>query len=599
VERGVMGGAPLHVCPRCSSLYCGAYCGECGEKLEWQGDCWGALRLDVAARSGLARQEAWRKFPGEWESASGGVRLMLEGPEHLAWVRERMAKGGLERYVSLEGPSGRRILSDEAVFKCAIKYMDSQIRCCMTQRFRTPVCGEESTLLPLWEPRRTSSLADILEEGGDHLGATSLVAGVLWERSVSRQRIYCPLFGRALRFSRRDAEELPARMADVLESRRRQPRSFLLPAQIPSRSHGVVAGEEKDELLVEHRFMLPGLTMPAVVQMISPSLVWVGYEGENSRGGLLRCSGELQPLAEVGRTHVSQGVVVLQYPNPQGLWVTALATGSEESLSQAVHLSPGVCDVDVRGDRAAALFCTRGRVGVVWLERHSEAASVRRRVSGYGVGAIPSTGWRIAIVGQGAVVCWNLSGACMLLTDAGGWMLSPTMNLCARLGSVAPLDFVGVKGVVPGRPGEFYLLSSLGHRLTLLTLETSVGGAGAPVRVLMDRAYPLSFRRFSGGGGSGAIYAQDLVGCCRLDPRSLVPELVGGGANGRVMVVEGGAYALRDDGELRVMSERPLAQGLWAIPLLGETLQKLPSCGEVKSVVDRAGNLPHKGTWGS
>ena len=84
-----------------------------------------------------------------------------------------------------------------------------------------------------------------------------------------------------------------------------------------------------------------------------------------------------------------------------------------------------------------------------------------------------------------------------------------------------------------------------------------------------------------------------------MDPRSLVPELVGGCANGRVMVVEGGAYALRDDGELRVMSERPLAQGLWAIPLLGETLQKLPSCGEVKSVVDRAGNLPHKGTWGS
>lgn len=589
----VMTGAGLRVCPRCSSLFGRKFCGVCGERMEWFGQHWAALRIDVASRSGVARQESWKVYPGEWESASGGVRLWIDGPDHLAWVRDRLQRGSLERYASLEGPSGRRVSPDDPVFRCAVRVLDSQIRGCMTQRFRSPVCGEESTLLPLCEPRRTCSLCDLLDHHENHAAAQRLLAGVLWERSQRKEKIYCPLFGRALRITAKDAEELPARMADLVAARREGP--MVLPVKgAPHRMSAKAQGENHPLLVVSG---WPGSSVPAWVCPAPGGAVAVGAGG----GG--RChvlgSGAQEGLELPGnaRAHRADGVMVVQYANPQGLWVTALVTDASASLSDAVHLSPGVSDVDVRGDRAVALLTQKGRLQLIWVHRGAKPVASNW---GYSVGSIPSTGWRVHILAQDAALAWNQSGALALLRPEGGWLLSPVAASSARLREPKEslLDLVGVLAAVPQDRGEFVVLSSLGHRITRLVLDRSVKWPDAPVRMLQDAVLPFSARHMTGRPGT-RLFLEDSFGGMEVSPVTLEPLGALPGQTGRtVTVAEGGGFCCRIPNGLELYQLGTHSQETWFVKMLSDAVARPPAVVEYPSVADRYGYLPHKVTWG-
>lgn len=589
----VMAGAGLRVCPRCSSLFGRKFCGVCGERMEWYGQHWAALRIDVASRSGVAKQETWKVYPGEWESASGGVRLWIDGPDHLAWVRDRLQRGSLERYASLEGPSGRRISPDDPVFRCAVRVLDSQIRGCMTQRFRSPVCGEESTLLPLSEPRRTLSLCDLLDHYENHAAAQRLLAGVLWERSQRKEKVYCPLFGRALRISAKDADDLPGRMTDLVAARREGP--LVLPVKgAPHRSN---AKASQDTTAMQKVTGWSGSAVPAWVCPVPGGPVAVGAGGGGHCLVLGTESGEGLELPGNSRVHRAEGVLVVQYANPQGLWVTALVTDAAAPLSDAIHLSPGASDVDVRGDKAVALVTQKGRLQLVWVHRGG-----RPGVStwGYSVGALPSTGWRIHILTDDAVLLWNQSGALGLLKPEGGWLLSPVASTSARLREPKEslLDLVGVVSAVPQDRGEFLVLSSLGHRVTKLTLDRSVKWPDAPVRIVQDAVLPFSAQRMTGRPGT-RLFLEDSFGGMELSPVTLEPLGALPGQPGRsVMAVEGGGFSIRVPNGLELVQVGTHSNDSWFAKPLADAVARPPAAAEHPSVADRYGYLPHKVTWG-
>lgn len=594
VREEVMGGPALRVCPRCLGLHARKFCGQCGEKLEWNGEHWGALRIDVASRSGVARQESWKVYPGQWEAASGGVRLWIDGPEQLAWVRDRLQRGNLERYCSLEGPSGQRIPPDDPVFHCAIRVLDSQIRGCMTQRFRTPACGEESTLLPLSEPQRTFSLCDLLDHEGNHAAAQRLLAGVLWERSARKERVYCPLFGRALRLAPRDSEELPGRMTDLANARREGP--LVLPVRGAAFRRGA-ALVVPDPEFEGQRYHLPGSGLPAWVVPTRSGRVAVGSAG-TGLGSLVGPGANGKLVVPAGaRVHRTLGALVVQYANPQGLWVTALATNPDAPLSDAVHLAPGVADVDARGERSVALILARGRLTLVWVTRGAKKPVA---VWGYSVGALPSTGWRVQILSETAVGAWNVSGASLLLKQEGGWALSPVASTTARLRDPKPnqVDIAGVVGAVPGSQGEWVLLSSLGHRLTKLGLDRTVKWPDPPVRIVQDVVLPFSARRLSGGSGRN-LYLDDLFGGFKVSSHMLEPEsYLPGTPEAQVMALDGGGFVVRRPEQLEVLYGPVATQESWFVESMAENTVRPPAVAEYKGVFDRFGYLPHKVTWG-
>ncbi len=565
-RRGLHDGPALSSCSRCGGLVCANYCGRCGERLSPTATTgWFQVQLESTSRRTAVEAARLERYPGPVEHVGARTTVTVESPRQIDWLRNQAPRLLALKNSLVLLPGGRAISPSDPVFACLMGVMESAIRGCMTLKARQAHCAFESTLLPLNEPMKSYSLADQLESAGRPDLARALVLGVLGKLHQQGQKVYCPLFGRALRLTRTDGRNLPYLLAEILEVAGRTPAVFAL--------------DQRESLPVDVAELAPesadaqvvlALAMRQRTQAVHPRSL-AGYESVQARGPALLfryC------------TDVDQRMVDFMVHDGAG------------QIGERISLQAD--DVDLFDDGMAVLRVDRRTVSV---SEHLASGDQRRCYVG---GAWPGVSWQICRWREGWYWVWNEDGAAALLGPDRGWLLTSSHGVSrGNLPVPSATEFNGVLGAT--RCGDHLLvLSAGGHRLTLLTLsEKGILLGDPPLRTLRELLLQQPARGMcAAAGGKTLVVDQQLVYALCEDLRQATRY--GPVEPGAKVFLLGGKAVFEAGHGVKTLG---LGQGAHALTF-GD-VQRLVKRAAVRShegepwgIVDRQGRAPHKSTWG-
>ena len=600
-------GPVLAVCPGCAGFVASRFCARCGERLSAPGNALFTLRLEKNTRRNALLAKRLMGYPGNWDPKSDPLSVPVERIEEIAALAGRLGSSLKGPNVTLVGNSGQRILPADPVFSCVMGVMDSGIRGCMTQRARPPLCHREAALLPLLEKMQTFSLADLLEDAGRGDLVGELCLGVLSGLSRTPGRGRCPLLGRALRLSAADAEGLPFWLAELEEG---ADTGAMVEKFFPTVGKRARRRTIAVSLSESATAQIPDLCGKAcLAARCGDSLLLAGGVAGAEPGGrrppsasqpaLWAVSGSTaQPLAgssEVAFVHPAGECFAaghVREGNVATIDLVTPAVGERAAVSVGLHLS----DFDVFGQAAGALLVVRNRFHVASCDLESgEVGS-----EGWQAGEMQAAWWRLLLGLPGYAWTWNDRGAMALLGPSRGWLLTSAHGGGRhRFEQASGVDFVGVQGVCRSGDTVIAVLSSFGHRLTGISIRVSGDSEAVPVERHWDLLLPHPAYGVT-SDEQGLLY---LVGPRRafvVDSRS-GEVLAGLPAHGIALVEGGGFWSGGEDSEGKLFRIGKSGPPMTGPDLAVAAVQLARACRheeEIRPILDRAGRLPHRPTWG-
>lgn len=581
---------------------CSTYCGACGERVTVREDCWFAVYLEGGTRRSDAELSRLSRFPGRTEQMHGATVALIDSPEQISWLVERVPGLLASKSVHLVTPSGSRIRPDDPVYSCLLGTRASGIRGCMTQLTRPALCGLEATLLPLREKMKTHSLSDRLESAGQFFEAAVLTLGVIAGLEKRGEKISCPLFGRALRWSSTDAADLPLALGKVKAMRARGP--FAQAGSDSQSGRGKRVSRLPGLVELDSPVRGPGRKAPphSVRSGASVVLCTLGRSGkaQNPPPAWLFAQGRAEAFDQPPPFlfgHATAGAAVLGYRRfPDLLTVEMVRSGAKGVMREIVPAA----DVDCAVGIAAALEVNGNQIRIAVAPSSGEDP----RLFIWRGARLSAVWWRLTILAPDMFVVWNALGAAYLLTKKGGWLLSPAAGVGRyRSHTTMAPEFQGVRSLARTGKGTVAVLSAHGHLLTTVAPGPAPGPGAPPLTVIRERVLPFASPGMT-ESGTGELLAVDSHTLYTINAGDLAIRHVLPLAAGRsVALVAGGGYVVTEGREanfylpLHDVGERKDEDCGEQVQAAAERLGGRG--GEPVLIVDRHGRPPTRANWGA
>ena len=556
---GDLAAAMLPVCPECIVPAGDESCTECGVAME-RGDALLTVVMDRASAKDQDVLAAIDFTAGSWNSKTRTASIRT--PEEWGALYKTGGRILRRKGTSITGPSGIQFEFGDPVLECMATRKTSTLRTCMSQGLGESYCNTLPGLLPLNDAPNHLSLADGLRELG--LDATPLVAAVIARLSgLENSAVRCPLFGPAL-------AGIP--LGDGLIE-------ALATAETPAAdNHAVVVPVEEGE---GEAFPWAEVPMPAPDSEIAlhpvgkPSdapLQWaVGLEdaviGDRDGVPVMLTTGAdgggwvLPPIRHPGD-------LCAVIPSRWFLFWQRFAR-ARRGEGQASWYFPGTGPVTLRTMPAsiqalasfgsvpigppALLVASSQRLVIHWMDDAEPPAVIAGTdVSG--------ERWGMAALGERFLILWSDAGDMLLYGNQVIWRLSPS-----RPGERWPANpwhsalFDGARTVLPVPGLGLAILSSDGHRLSILTLDEAAAAEAAtsldltpPVEIRDDLLLP--WRATSMGvDREGRIHLAGEKGMTLLDPHART-RAVTAMDDARATAMETGGWVVEDgEGARRIL----------------------------------------------
>lgn len=542
----------LSVCPECAAPAGDDHCPVCGVALEPR-DALLTVVLDRATAKDLDVLAAVDFTAGSWDVKTRTAKIQT--PEEWGALHSTGGRILRRKGTDIIGPSGIRFEYGDPVLECMATRKTSTLRTCMSQGLGESYCNALPGLLPLSDAPNHLSLADGLREVG--LDATPLVAAVITRLSrIPDSPVRCPLFGPAL--------------ADVPLG------DELIEAMVRANggaveNHVVVVPSEEEGVEAPAWAEVP-MPAPASEEPLHAAgtpgdapLQWaLGLEdavlGDRDGVPVLFTTGAdadgwaLPPLRHPGD-------LCTVVPSRWHLFWRRFSR-SRRGESQASWYFPGSGTVTLRPMPAsiqalasfgsvpigppAMLVASSQRLVIHWMDEDEPPAVIAgSEVSG--------ERWRMAALGERFLILWSEEGDMLLYGNQVIWRLSPS-----RPGERWPVNpwhsalFDGAQTILPVPNMGLAILSSDGHRLSILTLDEAAAAEAAtsldltpPVVLRDDLLLPWQVRSM-GVDREGRIHLAGDQGMTLLDPhartRAFAPV-----SGARATALETGGWVLEDD----------------------------------------------------
>lgn len=588
-------GKGLPVCSRCGSLLVDRFCGECGESIPLPRGHWFTLELSPSRN----RLETVRKLRDRWALRGGtlgeGLTFEVHRAEELKWVKEELL--GAARKLTVVGEFGQVLPVDGDVFSCMMGVTESEIRGCMTQLTRPPLCAAYASILPLREEMKTLSLSELLLEAGRRDLAAELLLGVLSESSAKDVRLACPLFGRSLRLSGDEFQQVSGLLADLrlrreqgpvvglffsLEGRDASPkiqvarRTWRLPHRIEQKAQGLTAVRLGDGLIVA------GLAGTSTPLFLEP-------------GGAVRpipIPEEFQRFRDLG------GSIAYGYKNRVGRKAVGVVL-PPDGAGESQTLTVPAMSLDWHDGTFGALLVSRNGVEVA----RSSVSSSKATSSLWKAAGIDDLAWELRLLSREVCAVFVPSGPLMVLCEEQGYLLGPVRGLARYLGQdTRPREFPAVVEVVAMGQNRMAILSSLGHRLSFCKVRNERDPEANPVTIEREVILPFPATGLRRGDG-GTVVVSDSHHFYALASTGPVKPLWQLEHHGRAVRADGFGGVWVTAGGLETVDldsrSRRLATPEDTARSLSLAWERLGHGLEAGWVADRQGRSPLRSTWGS